>query len=76
MQIVSWMPLGFGKNSGYISRYPQTERSPMLIPIKEFHEKRNSLNEPDLKLPEDANFFDRVTELLKSTPLSPVIDQG
>ena len=43
MEICSWFPVNFYKNSGYISRYPETNRSPMIISHTEFQHNRDSM---------------------------------
>jgi hypothetical protein len=44
-EIPSWCISNFYRNNGFISRYPQTSRSPKIISTKEFYAIRDSLSD-------------------------------
>ena len=75
MQIVSWCPLVFNKNKGFISRYPDTSRIWKIVWNKEFIDNRDELinNWSNYKVKE--NFFIQFQKLFKSVSLSPMITQ-
>ena len=64
-EICSRQPLVFYKNSGKISRYPETWRIGTLISQKDFHDQRDFLVKNDLSL-ERTNFFESFQLLQKS----------
>jgi hypothetical protein len=44
-ELPSWCTLNFYKNQNYMSRYPDSQRSPKLVSSKEFNKNRDSILE-------------------------------
>jgi hypothetical protein len=72
IEICSWFPIVFYKNQSFISRYPETVRSPKLISHKTFSENRNDIS---IQVLQGWSFFTAFSNLFQSVSLSPTIQQ-
>jgi hypothetical protein len=71
MEIASRQPVGFYKNQGLISRYPDTNRTGILIPpTQEIDTTEFFIDKPR------SHFFEDMTTLKKHTPLTSLIYHG
>jgi len=64
-EILSWTPLVFHRNNGFISRWPDTPRI-NICSIKEFDQNKDNLIENWIDYDFDDNFFENFSKLFKS----------
>jgi len=67
--IASWRPITFYKNSGFISRFPETNRIGTILSHKEFDATRDNL--PYEELEENVGFFPQMQNFFLHSYFSP-----
>lgn len=67
-EIASWYPLNLYKNGWFISRYPNTDRSWLIVSRKEYEEKRNEVN---IWIDFSWDFSQDLKFLIKKFPKAP-----
>jgi hypothetical protein len=74
LEIASWRPMTFYKNSGFVSRFPETDRCGRIVDHATFEETRDNPFQKEYIL--TNNFFDQFQDLFKNTSFSPTYQVG
>lgn len=75
IHMMSWVPMNFYKNSGHISRYPETPRSPKVMGNHAFEEIRDTLIDYGQDYDSSQGFFDQFATLFQTVPSPATIQQ-
>lgn len=70
-EIASWKPFWFYRNSGLISRYPETGRVKNIVSPKQYLEMRDNL--PSIDYDADKTFFENLKNLFEVVPFASLV---
>ena len=73
-EIACWYPIVLNKKDGSLSRYPETNRSPLTVSIKEFSKNIDSNLNYWINYNFSINFFENFKKLFLRVPISWVHD--
>jgi len=72
----SWCPLMLYKRDTMITQYPDTPRSPTIVPPDDFHPNRESFVSYGVEYNSDEDFFVQLEKLRKTVPTSTLFAYG
>lgn len=70
IEVVSWSPLTYYRNNGYISIFPVSGRIGNIVSLEKFEEKRNDMC--DTNLQNSESIFEELITLIQKTLLPSV----